>query len=80
MCNAEIIRTAQALNNVTEECHTYAKWKSMGYQVRRGEHALFKATIWKYAKKKDENGDEEARMFMKSASFFGRAQVERITW
>lgn len=78
MCNAEIIHNAQILHNVTEEVHTYAKWKSMGYQVKRGSKALFKTTIWKYAKKKDENGDEEARIFMKSASFFGRSQVEKI--
>lgn len=79
MCNAEIIHSAQMLAGVFEECHTYGKWKSMGYQVKRGSKALFKATIWKYTSKKNiETDDEESRMFMKTASFFGRSQVERI--
>lgn len=78
MCNAEIIRTAQALHNVTEEVHTYARWKSMGYQVKRGSKALFKTTIWKYTSRKNDDGDTESHMFMKSASFFGRSQVEKI--
>jgi len=79
MCNAEIIHNAQMLAGVFEECHTYGRWKSMGYQVKRGSKALFKATIWKYTSKKNiETDDEESRMFMKTASFFGRSQVERI--
>ena len=79
MCNAELIHAAQVLNNVTEECHTYGKWKSMGYQVKRGSKALFKAAIWKHTNKRNaETGDEESRMFMKTASFFGRSQVEKI--
>lgn len=76
MCNAEIIHTAQILAGITEECHTYAKWKAMGYQVRRGSKALFSTMIWKYTNRKnDETGDEEHHMFMKKAHFFGRSQV-----
>lgn len=78
MCNTEIIRNAQALAGIMEECHTYAKWKSMGYQVQKGSKALFKATIWKYTSRKNAEGEEEAHMFMKSASFFGRSQVKKI--
>lgn len=79
MSNAEIIHAAQVLHNVTEECHTYGKWKSMGYQVKRGSKALFKCAIWKYTRKKNmETGDDESHMFMKTASFFGRSQVEKI--
>ena len=79
MCNAELIARAQIAAGINEECHTYGKWKSMGYQVKRGSKALFKATIWKYTSKKNiETDDEESRMFMKTASFFGRSQVERI--
>lgn len=78
MCNAEIVRTAQALAGVTEECHTYAKWKSMGYQVKRGSKALFSTSIWKYTSKKNDAGDEESHMFMRKAHFFGRSQVQKI--
>lgn len=80
MTNAQIIQTTQKLNGIEETCHTYAHWKSLGYQVKKGSKALFKARIWKYAaKKKAEDSDEEnGRMFMKTASFFGFLQVEKV--
>ena len=79
MCNAELIARAQITAGINEECHTYAKWKSMGYQVKRGSKALFQTAIWKYTRKKNmETGDDESHMFMKTASFFGRSQVEKI--
>lgn len=81
MTNAEIIAAAMKLNGVTEESHTFAYWKSKGYMVRRGEHAAFKATIWKGKPRKVEiDGEEQeaVRMFMKTAHFFTRSQVEAM--
>lgn len=61
----------------TEPIHTYATWKELGYQVKKGEKAIAQFVIWKYkANKKNEEADEEGRMFMKKASFFRAAQVE----
>ena len=59
--------------------HTYEVWKQLGYQVRKGEHADMKLTIWKQGKaKEDENGKQlPARMFLKTAHFFGRGQVDK---
>jgi len=60
--------------------HTYEHWKSLGFQVRKGEHADLKLTIWKQGKAK-ENEDGQTvpgRMFMKTAAFFGRGQVDLI--
>lgn len=80
MTNEAIIMQAKMLNGITEEAHTYNRWKAMGYQVRKGEHAAFKATIWKHGKKKVETEDgeekEAGRMFMKTASFFTASQVD----
>lgn len=61
-----------------EEIHTYSRWASLGYQVKKGEKAVSQFMIWKYVKKKKKETDEEneARMFMKRASFFKRSQVE----
>ena len=61
-----------------EEIHTYAKWKELNYQVKKGEKAIAQFMIWKYVQKKKKETDEEneARMFMKKASFFKRSQVE----
>lgn len=69
-----------------ETIHTYAAWRKLGYQVRKGEKAVAAVAIWKYAenrKKKgqpeDENAEEEpGRMFKKNAYFFSRSQVDAV--
>ena len=68
-----------------EAIHTFATWKSLGFSVKKGEHAIAAFTIWKYAERRreaeEENANEEAegRMFLKKAHFFKWSQVERIT-
>lgn len=80
--NRQIIATEKALLNINEECHTYARWKQLGYQVKRGSKALFQTEIWKNAtgtiKTEDGNEQEYQKMFMKKSSFFGFSQVEKI--
>lgn len=64
-----------------EPIHTFAMWKKLGYHVKRGESAIVKLQIWKYAaaKKTDDTAEveENARMFMKTAFFFSLSQVEK---
>lgn len=61
-----------------EAIHTYAKWKELGYQVQKGQKAIAQFTIWKFASKENEDPDKaENKIFMKRASFFKAAQVER---
>ena len=87
MNNKQIISAARAMNGITEEAHTYSHWRSLGYQVRKGEHATFKTAIWKHAGGKPANETEEGeganetggRMFLKTAHFFTRSQVDPIT-
>lgn len=68
-----------------EEIHTYARWKSLGYQVKKGQKAIAQFPIWKYTSKKkaEEVSEEEAQArgycFMKLSSFFSTKQVEPIT-
>ena len=85
MTNAEIVALEWALlvgNGVIssdEEIHTFQKWKSLGYSVRKGEKAVASFTIWKHTTKTDkESGEESAAMFMKKAHFFSTSQVEKI--
>lgn len=64
--------------------HTYAKWKSLGYKVKKGEHAITKFPIWKYTKgKKEDMTEEEAQAagycFMKNSAWFTDKQVEKDT-
>lgn len=61
-----------------EPIHTYAGWKERGYQVRRGEKAIAQFTIWKHVTKKNDNEEDESKMFMKRASWFKFSQVEPI--
>ena len=64
-----------------EAIHTYATWKQLGYQVKKGQKAKASFTIWKHVagKKNEETGEEsESKMFMKKASFFTFEQVEKI--
>ena len=65
-----------------EAIHTYAIWKQLGFQVKKGEKAKASFTIWKYVegKKQEEESDQEpeSKMFMKKAHFFTIDQVEKI--
>lgn len=77
-----------------EPIHTFAAWKSMGYSVKKGEHAVAKFAIWKHTTKMldVDTGNPEmdkmnaeinaqggkSNMFMKVAAFFKYSQVEKI--
>lgn len=69
--------------DMPESIHTYQRWKSLGYQVKKGQKAKAQFPIWKYTSKKDkEMSEEEAQAngycFLKTASFFTKEQVEKI--
>ena len=68
-----------------EEIHTYQHWKTLGYQVRKGEKAIAELMIWKYSQRKasEEETEEEAsgksgKCFMKRSFFFSAGQVDKI--
>lgn len=91
--NQEIILAEILTRGITEDVHTYAKWKSLGYQVKKGEKALFQTRLWKKknskAKKENEKADTEnnenkeeknnSYFFLAKSSMFGRSQVELIS-
>ena len=64
---------------IPEEIHTYARWKQMGYQVQKGQKAISQIVIWKHTTKENEDGEQESKIFMKKASFFKKAQVDKIS-
>lgn len=90
MTNAEIIAAAMEANGITEQAHTYNRWKRMGFMVKRGEHAAFRAKIWQKSKKvqmpkeEQEEGEtpEEKKFqrgwYLQTACFFVASQVEPI--
>lgn len=77
MSNSEIIEMECALNGITEEVHTFQRWKSMGFVVKKGEKAVFKTAIWKAVEKKQEE-ESELKIFMKNAAFFKASQVQPL--
>ena len=78
MTNRQIIATEKILNNITEEVHTYASWKSRGFQVQRGQQALFTTRIWKRVMQTSKDGEQTEKMIMTNAAFFGKSQVAEI--
>lgn len=87
MTNVEIVMAnqmaliAEGKIGEDENIHTYQKWKQLGYQVKKGEHAITSFPVWKPAKKKEQKDGEEIvkpYMFMKNAAFFSSTQVEAI--
>lgn len=81
--NEEIIATEKMLRNITEEMHTFEKWKSLGYSVKKGEKSEIKFPIWKYSNRKksdkteeEENEKSSGYCFMKMSAFFLESQVE----
>ena len=86
LTNVEIVSMAWAelvasgTISESEEIHTYAKWRDLGYAVKRGEKCIVKLTIWKHTSRTNkETQEEESKMFMKTAAFFSTSQVEKIT-
>lgn len=74
-----------------EAIHTFAAWKQLGRQVKKGEHAKAQINIWKCRMKtesmtaKNDNGEEVTieqdckNMFRKTAYFFTLDQTEPIS-
>lgn len=63
-----------------EEIHTYAGWKALNRQVKKGEKSIATFMIWKHTtkKKKAEDEEDQEAMFMTKAFFFTEAQTEAI--
>lgn len=80
--NAMIIELYKAEHGINMPLHTYAKWQSMGYQVKKGEKSMHRITIWKGCTKTKVNDDGEevttSKVIMKESCFFTLAQVEPI--
>lgn len=86
--NAKIIESYKAENGIPTEkpLFTYAVWKSMGYQVKKGEASRHRVSMWKYTqhKQKADMGEQEVsqrqngKCFMKTVCLFEFEQVERI--
>lgn len=83
--NEQIIFNEKLLRGITDEIHTFERWKELGFSVKKGEKSTIKFPIWKYGKPKTEqNEDGKTEIvkggycFMKMSAFFTAAQVEPL--
>ena len=77
--NNQIILMECVTRGIIEPVHTYARWKELGFQVQKGQKALFKTAIYKCVEKKDADGNiTSKKMFPKISAFFGKSQVQPI--
>lgn len=84
--NTQIIENYKAINAINQPLHTYNKWQSLGYQVKKGEHSQHKITVWKPCTKKTkvQNDDgtisivKTSKLILTPAAFFLMSQVEAI--
>lgn len=65
-----------------ETIHTFARWKTLGFVVRKGAKSRIKFPIWKHTSKTINTEDGETKeinqMFMREAAWFTFDQVEPI--
>ena len=104
MTNSQIIYNAALAHGFTEDqlsqlldaykgdlpFHTFQEWKARGYSVKKDEHALFTADLWKYTSKPSKatnkaaeeagkDAPEEAPHYYKKLShLFSFSQVEPV--
>ena len=81
MTNNEIIAMEKINNNLhpDTELHTYAIWKSLGYQVQKGQKALVSTKLWKMVDVTNKkSGKKEEKMILCNASLFSYEQVKKI--
>ena len=84
MSNNEIImaNTVFLINEgkLTEDdtIHTYEGWKSLGFQVKKGEKSTIKFAIWKQVtKKRKDKETEQTKFILVNTAWFTQMQVEK---
>jgi len=66
--NAKAAAAAKTAAEVTEETHTWAGWKELGYEVIHESKALYRATL----------ADPTTKKGTRTACYFGMSQVQPI--
>ena len=67
--NEKARHASQEAAGITEETHTWAGWKKLGYEVIHESKAMFQATFT----------DPATRSGTRRVSYFSRSQVQPVT-
>ena len=66
--NAKLNQIVREHEGITEECHSWAGWKALGYEVRHESKALYQVVI----------ADPATKTGTRKTSYFGISQVQPI--
>ena len=66
--NAKLNNLVKEHEGITEECHSWAGWKALGYEVKHGESSIYSVMI----------ADPKVKTGFRKKSYFGRSQVQAI--
>lgn len=66
--NAKAHNAAKEAAGITEECHTWAGWKELGYEVCHESKCLYRAILI----------DPATKSGMRTTCYFGASQVQPI--
>lgn len=66
--NAKLNQIVREHERITEEAHSWAGWKALGYEVRHGESCIYSVMI----------ADPKAKTGFRKKPYFGRSQVQAI--
>ena len=67
--NAKAHNAAKAAAGITEEAHTWAGWRELGYEVIHKSKALYRAIL----------SDPATKSGTRIKAYFGRSQVQPIS-
>lgn len=67
--NAKTAATAKAEAGISEEAHTWAGWRDLGFEVLHESKALYKATL----------ADPTTKKGTRVTAYFGASQVQPIS-
>lgn len=66
--NAKLNRIVKEQAEVTEETHSWAGWKALGYEVRHGSTAIYSVMV----------ADPATKTGYRKKAYFGASQVQPI--
>lgn len=66
--NAKLNQIVREHEGITEEAHSWAGWKALGYEVRHGESSIYSVMV----------ADPKVKTGFRKKSYFGKSQVQPI--
>lgn len=66
--NAKLNQIVREHEGITEETHSWAGWKALGYEVKHGESSIYSVMV----------ADPKVKTGFRKKSYFRRSQVQAV--